>query len=160
MVFYSVIFVIVNKVFISNSNILNWLNILAKLNYEAKATLKIKTVTMIYLSTFIFILILNVAALLPYVIAANSHLRVSLSLSLTLWLRIILYGVIKAKDTLIRHLVPYGCPGNLIFFMVIIETVRILIRPLTLAVRLSANIIAGHVILALVSSASLINFYN
>jgi F-type H+-transporting ATPase subunit a len=47
----------------------------------------------------------------------------------------------------------------LMFFMVVIETVRIVIRPLTLAVRLSANIMAGHVILGLISSVSFYRTY-
>jgi len=52
------------------------------------------------------------------------------------------------------HLVPSGSPGGLIPFMVIIELVRSLIRPLTLSVRLVANIVAGHLLLTLLSSAA------
>lgn len=51
------------------------------------------------------------------------------------------------------HIVPYGTPGALLVFMVLIERVRNLIRPLTLAVRLGANIIAGHLLLSLVGGA-------
>lgn len=47
------------------------------------------------------------------------------------------------------HLVPQGTPTVLIPFMVVIETVRNVIRPVTLAVRLAANIIAGHLLLTL-----------
>lgn len=68
-----------------------------------------------------------------------------------------LHGFIHHVDNIIRHLVPLGCPNGLIFLMVIIESVRILIRPITLGVRLSANIMAGHVILGLISSISLMN---
>lgn len=48
------------------------------------------------------------------------------------------------------HLVPLGCPTALMPFIVLIETIRLVIRPLTLAVRLAANIIAGHIILSLI----------
>jgi F-type H+-transporting ATPase subunit a len=50
------------------------------------------------------------------------------------------------------HLVPQGTPAVLIPFMVCIETIRNVIRPGTLAVRLSANIIAGHLLLTLMGN--------
>jgi len=50
------------------------------------------------------------------------------------------------------HLVPMRTPGVLIPFIVLIETVRRVIRPLTLAIRLSANIIAGHLLLTLLGN--------
>ena len=50
------------------------------------------------------------------------------------------------------HLVPQGTPGPLIPFIVLIETIRNVIRPGTLAVRLAANIIAGHLLLTLLGS--------
>jgi len=62
------------------------------------------------------------------------------------------------------HLVPQGTPGPLIPFIVLIETIRNVIRPGTLAVRLAANIIAGHLLLTLLGrtgpslSASLLAF--
>jgi len=49
------------------------------------------------------------------------------------------------------HLVPKGTPVLLIPFIVLIELVRGVIRPFTLAVRLAANIVAGHLILVLVA---------
>lgn len=50
------------------------------------------------------------------------------------------------------HLVPEGTPQALSPFMVLIEAMRRCIRPLTLAVRLAANLIAGHLLLALLTS--------
>jgi F-type H+-transporting ATPase subunit a len=55
----------------------------------------------------------------------------------------------KQPGYILAHLVPLGTPGILIPFIVMIEIVRALIRPLTLSVRLAANIIAGHLLLTL-----------
>ncbi len=52
----------------------------------------------------------------------------------------------------IAHLVPEGTPGALIPLMVVIESVRLVIRPFTLAVRLAANIVAGHLLLVLLGN--------
>jgi len=52
---------------------------------------------------------------------------------------------------MLRHLIPQGTPPILIPFIVLIEIIRNIIRPGTLAVRLSANIIAGHLLLTLLS---------
>lgn len=50
------------------------------------------------------------------------------------------------------HLVPQGTPIFLVFFIVLVETVSNLIRPITLSVRLAANIIAGHLLIVLLGS--------
>ena len=54
--------------------------------------------------------------------------------------------------SILAHLVPLGTPYPLIPFMVLIELVRGVIRPGTLAVRLAANIVAGHLLLTLIGS--------
>lgn len=53
---------------------------------------------------------------------------------------------------MLAHLVPLGTPSFLIPIMVIIETVRNVIRPITLSIRLAANIVAGHLLLTLLGS--------
>lgn len=53
---------------------------------------------------------------------------------------------------MLAHLVPLGTPYVLMPFMVLIESVRNIIRPLTLSVRLAANIVAGHLLLTLLRS--------
>src|SRR5438132_1982483 len=55
---------------------------------------------------------------------------------------------------MLTHLVPKGTPSMLISFMVCIETTRNIIRPITLSVRLTANMIAGHLILRLLGGLS------
>lgn len=79
----------------------------------------------------------------------SSHMIITLSLSLPLWFTLILFGWIQHTNHMFAHLVPQGTPPVLIPFIVLIETVRNVIRPGTLAIRLAANIIAGHLLLTL-----------
>lgn len=105
-------------------------------------------------SLFVIIIINNVAGLLPYIFTASSHLVFTLTLALPRWLAIILYGWFNNTSNLLTHLIPQGTPTVLMPFIVIIETIRNLIRPGTLAIRLTANMIAGHLLITLLSSAT------
>lgn len=60
-----------------------------------------------------------------------------------------LYRIVVQFNSNMAHLVPVGTPGALMPVIVVIERVRIIIRPGTLAVRLAANIVAGHLLLTL-----------
>jgi len=103
-------------------------------------------------SLFLIILINNFLGLFPYIFTRTRHLTLTLTLALPLWVRFMLFGWIKNTNHIFEHLVPQGTPTLLIPFIVIIETIRNLIRPGTLAVRLTANIIAGHLLLTLLGN--------
>lgn len=106
--------------------------------------------SIILISAFAGIALNNFLGLLPYVFTASSHLSVTLSLALPFWVGYILLNFINNTRRALAHLVPGGTPAPLVPFMVLIEIVRNLIRPLTLGIRLAANIVAGHLLLALV----------
>lgn len=125
---------------------------LNNLNQEIKRLISYKGSTLIFLSIFILILINNLIGLLPYVFTSSSHLVFSLRLALPLWISLMLYGWLNKTNRIFSHLVPRGTPNVLIPFMVIIETIRNLIRPGSLAVRLTANIIAGHLLISLLGN--------
>lgn len=108
--------------------------------------------TFIFISIFTLILFNNFLGLFPYIFTSTSHLTITLTLALPIWLRFMLYGWINHTQHIFTHLVPQGTPRVLIPFMVCIETIRNLIRPGTLAVRLTANIIAGHLLLTLIGN--------
>merc|ERR1712073_261041 len=61
-------------------------------------------------------------------------------------------SIIFQYNNLLAHLVPTGTPAFLIPIIVIIETVGNIIRPMTLSIRLAANIVAGHLLLTLLGS--------
>lgn len=108
--------------------------------------------TFIFISLFSLILFNNFIGLFPYIFTRTSHLTLTLALALPLWLRFILYGWINHTQHIFAHLVPQGTPSVLIPFIVCIETISNIIRPGTLAVRLAANIIAGHLLLTLLGN--------
>lgn len=108
--------------------------------------------TLIFIALFLFILFNNFLGLAPYVFTASSHLAITLALAFPLWISFILYGWLNHTTHMLAHLVPLGTPAVLMPFMVLIETIRNVIRPGTLAVRLAANIIAGHLLLVLLGN--------
>jgi len=101
---------------------------------------------------FIFLALNNFIGLFPYIFTSTRHLTTTLTFALPLWLAFLLFGWVNYTKFILAHLVPQSTPPALISFMVLIETVRRLIRPITLSVRLAANIIAGHLLLTLLGN--------
>jgi F-type H+-transporting ATPase subunit a len=137
---------------IPNRFIILWNIILNTLNKEFKTLLGengLNGSTFIFVSIFSFILFNNFLGLFPYIFTSTSHLTLSLSISIPLWLRFIFYGWINNSKHIFAHIIPQGTPSILIPFIVLIETISNIIRPGTLAVRLTANIIAGHLLITL-----------
>ena len=129
--------------------------ILKTLHNEFKILLgpsSFKGTTIIFIRLFIIIIFNNFLGLFPYIFTRTSHLVTALRLSAPLWLSFILFGWINYSKHMFAHLVPQSTPGALIPFIVIIETISNLIRPGTLAVRLAANIIAGHLLITLLGN--------
>lgn len=132
-----------------------WNNILVTLHKEFKTLLGItghNGTTLIFISIFSIILFNNFIGLFPYIFTRTSHLTLTLTLALPIWLSFIIYGWINHTNHIFAHLVPQGTPAVLIPFIVCIESIRNIIRPGTLAVRLTANIIAGHLLLTLLGN--------
>nr|YP_009050392.1 ATP synthase F0 subunit 6 [Choaspes benjaminii]AIC37387.1 ATP synthase F0 subunit 6 [Choaspes benjaminii] len=144
--------------FIPNRHFIIWNMIITKLHNEFKNLLgpnSFNGSTFIFISLFSFIIFNNFLGLLPYIFTSTSHLTLSLSLSLSLWLSFMFYGWINNSQHMFIHMIPQGTPPILMPFMVLIETISNIIRPGTLAVRLTANMIAGHLLLTLLSSTGI-----
>lgn len=131
-----------------------WIKILFTLHNEFKILIgkNFQGSTLIFISLFTFILINNFIGLFPYIFTRTRHITLTLTLALPLWLRFIIFGWINNTIYIFAHLVPQGTPPILIPFIVCIETIRNIIRPGTLAIRLSANIIAGHLLITLLGN--------
>nr|YP_009169975.1 ATP synthase F0 subunit 6 [Anopheles sinensis]YP_010419974.1 ATP synthase F0 subunit 6 [Anopheles coustani]YP_010700944.1 ATP synthase F0 subunit 6 [Anopheles belenrae]YP_010700970.1 ATP synthase F0 subunit 6 [Anopheles junlianensis]YP_010700996.1 ATP synthase F0 subunit 6 [Anopheles kunmingensis]YP_010701009.1 ATP synthase F0 subunit 6 [Anopheles lesteri]YP_010701022.1 ATP synthase F0 subunit 6 [Anopheles liangshanensis]YP_010701035.1 ATP synthase F0 subunit 6 [Anopheles peditaeniatus]Y len=132
-----------------------WNNILLTLHKEFKTLLGPSGhngSTLMFISLFSLIMFNNFLGLFPYIFTSTSHLTLTLALAFPLWLSFMLYGWINHTQHMFAHLVPQGTPPVLMPFMVCIETISNVIRPGTLAVRLTANMIAGHLLLTLLGN--------
>nr|QLY90023.1 ATP synthase F0 subunit 6 [Phaonia perdita] len=132
-----------------------WNNTLMTLHNEFKTLMGVMSAngsTFIFISLFSMILFNNFMGLFPYIFTSTSHLILTFTLALPLWLCFMLFGWINNTNYMFAHLVPQGTPFVLMPFMVCIETISNIIRPGTLAVRLTANMIAGHLLLTLLGN--------
>nr|YP_010586073.1 ATP synthase F0 subunit 6 [Brachycentrus kozlovi]UZZ43809.1 ATP synthase F0 subunit 6 [Brachycentrus kozlovi] len=111
--------------------------------------------TFMFMTLFFFILCNNFLGLFPYIFTSTSHMMMNLSIALPMWFTFMIFGWLNNTQHMFTHLVPQGTPSLLMSFMVLIETISNVIRPLTLAVRLMANMIAGHLLITLLSSMNL-----
>lgn len=112
-----------------------------------------------FLSLFTIIASTNLIRLAPYTFTPMAHFTITLSLAFPAWLVSFWYPFANNTKESLAHLLPKGTPFILIPFMIIIECIRIFIRPITLAIRLAANIIAGHLLMCLLASAKLNNTF-
>lgn len=110
---------------------------------------------LIFFSLFLSIFILNIFSINSYIFSLASQVSVTISVAFSFWGSIVLFQIIKNPKAFIYHAIPEGSPIYLRWFLFVIELVRVIIRPLTLLVRLSANIIAGHLLLILLSKIAL-----
>jgi len=153
----SLFYILKRKFLILFSLILNYLT---EEFFAALGRFKTPGLAHIFVSFFLFISCINFLGLFPYIFTSSSHLRITVRVALPLWLGYIIYSTVYNINFFLSHLVPLGTPVALIPLMVIIEIVRRLIRPITLSVRLAANIVAGHLLIALISGPiSILNFF-
>nr|YP_010131065.1 ATP synthase F0 subunit 6 [Exostoma gaoligongense]QPZ53805.1 ATP synthase F0 subunit 6 [Exostoma gaoligongense] len=110
---------------------------------------------MILTSLMMFILTLNVLGLLPYTFTPTTQLSLNMGLAVPLWLSTVLIGLRNQPTAALGHLLPEGTPIPLIPILIIIETISLFIRPLALGVRLTANLTAGHLLIQLISAATI-----
>ncbi|YP_008080961.1 ATP synthase F0 subunit 6 (mitochondrion) [Apis florea] len=141
----STFWLIQSRILFTFKTLLNYMynefKVISKSNYQSNI--------IIFISLMIYIMITNLFSLIPYIFTLTSHLLLNMILSLTLWFSFLIYLIYKNTMQFLSHLVPLNSPVFLMNFMVIIELISLIIRPWTLSIRLSANLISGHLILTL-----------
>lgn len=95
------------------------------------------------------LLTINFLGVLPYIFTPTRHLSITARLSIPLWTGHLVLSLVKTPKLNLSHFVPLGTPVLLLPVIVIIEILRTLIRPVTLRIRLGANITTGHTLLNL-----------
>lgn len=98
----------------------------------------------------------NLISLNPYTWSITGYMWNNLLVALSICLRFVVYSVINKFNIFISHLLPLGRPIFLWNIIVILEIVSVIIRPLTLSLRLTCNILAGHVLISLIINLSLL----
>jgi F-type H+-transporting ATPase subunit a len=98
-------------------------------------------------SLFMFVLVANLFGMIPFFFTVTSHIIITFALAALVFLTVIIYGVWKNGFKFLKLFVPSGVPGYVLPIVVPIEFVSFLSRPISLSVRLFANILAGHITL-------------
>jgi F-type H+-transporting ATPase subunit a len=101
-------------------------------------------------SLFMFILFCNLLGLLPGAFTVTSHIVVTGAMALFVFFMVTIIGIALHGVHFFTYFVPQGAPVWLLPLMIPIEVLSYFIRPLSLSVRLFANMVAGHVMLAVI----------
>lgn len=96
---------------------------------------------------FMVVLMGNLLGMIPYSFTYTSHIIVTMALALLIFFTVLIIGVVKHGPAFFSFLVPPGVPAWLFPLIIPIELVSFLARPVTLSVRLFANMMAGHLML-------------
>ncbi|QFT33645.1 F0F1 ATP synthase subunit A [Roseibium porphyridii] len=102
-------------------------------------------------SLFMFVLVANLFGMFPYFFTITSHIIVTFALAMLVILTVIFYGFMRHGMKFLKLFVPSGVPGALIPLVTMIEVISFLSRPISLSVRLFANMLAGHITLKVFS---------
>nr|ALE33369.1 ATP synthase F0 subunit 6 [Plecotus macrobullaris] len=114
-----------------------------------------KTWALMLISLIMFIGSTNLLGLLPHSFTPTTQLSTNLGMAIPLWAGTVILGFRYKTKASLAHFLPQGTPLPLIPMLVIIETISLFIQPMALAVRLTANITAGHLLIHLIGSATL-----
>lgn len=116
----------------------------------------------IFYFIFIFIIILNFFSLSPYTVSVSGHIMITLSLSIIFFVSFIFEGFLHSRLSFLYFFYPSNVPTFLLLFLILIEVLSFLIRPFSLAIRLFANMLAGHTLLNIFGTFALFisDFFN
>nr|YP_004891293.1 ATP synthase F0 subunit 6 [Equus hemionus]YP_006883581.1 ATP synthase F0 subunit 6 [Equus hemionus kulan]YP_007507195.1 ATP synthase F0 subunit 6 [Equus kiang]YP_010266535.1 ATP synthase F0 subunit 6 [Equus hemionus hemippus]AFQ41459.1 ATP synthase F0 subunit 6 [Equus hemionus onager]WRW53559.1 ATP synthase F0 subunit 6 [Equus hemionus hydruntinus]ADI75198.1 ATP synthase F0 subunit 6 [Equus hemionus]AFQ41472.1 ATP synthase F0 subunit 6 [Equus kiang]AFQ41485.1 ATP synthase F0 subunit 6 [E len=136
-------------------SIQQWLIQLTSKQMMAIHNNKGQTWTLMLMSLILFIGSTNLLGLLPHSFTPTTQLSMNLGMAIPLWAGTVFMGFRHKTKAALAHFLPQGTPIFLIPMLVIIETISLFIQPVALAVRLTANITAGHLLIHLIGGATL-----
>lgn len=100
---------------------------------------------------FIFVLFSNLFGLIPYSFTVTSHIIVTFALAAMVWIGVTVIGIAKHGLHFFSLFLPKGIPIALAPLLVVIELISYLVRPVTLSMRLFANMMAGHTLIKVIA---------
>nr|YP_009649162.1 ATP synthase F0 subunit 6 [Blarina hylophaga]QDA22168.1 ATP synthase F0 subunit 6 [Blarina hylophaga] len=133
-----------------------WLIQLTSKQMMAIHNQKGQTWTLMLISLILFIGSTNLLGLLPHSFTPTTQLSMNLGMAIPLWAGTVITGFRYKTKASLAHFLPQGTPLPLIPMLIIIETISLFIQPMALAVRLTANITAGHLLIHLIGGATLV----
>jgi len=101
----------------------------------------------IIINFFIFFYIYNNLSLFPWTFTPTAQTSSNISFIIIIWLLFLSLNLSKNNTYLIIHFIPKQTPTPLIIFLTLIEIIRKILRPITLILRITANITTGHILL-------------
>lgn len=114
-----------------------------------------RTWSLILITLITFIGSTNLLGLLPHSFTPSTQLSINLGIAIPLWAGAVILGFRTKTKSSLAHFLPQGTPTLLIPILILIETISLFIQPIALAVRLTANITAGHLLIHLIGAATL-----
>nr|NP_944677.1 ATP synthase F0 subunit 6 [Hyperoodon ampullatus]QHV35526.1 ATP synthase F0 subunit 6 [Hyperoodon ampullatus]QHV35539.1 ATP synthase F0 subunit 6 [Hyperoodon ampullatus]QHV35552.1 ATP synthase F0 subunit 6 [Hyperoodon ampullatus]QHV35565.1 ATP synthase F0 subunit 6 [Hyperoodon ampullatus]QHV35578.1 ATP synthase F0 subunit 6 [Hyperoodon ampullatus] len=114
-----------------------------------------QTWSLMLISLLLFIASTNLLGMLPHSFTPTTQLSMNIGMAIPLWAGTVIMGFRNKTKMSLAHLLPQGTPTFLIPMLVIIETISLFIQPMALAVRLTANITAGHLLMHLIGKTTL-----
>jgi ATP synthase subunit 6 len=106
----------------------------------------------IIFTLFLFILVSNLVGMSLYSFTLTSHVTVAFTLSFSFFLSIIIVGILIQKAKFVDTFIPAGAPKILKPFLIVVEIISYFSRPFSLGIRLFANMMAGHTLLAILAN--------
>jgi F-type H+-transporting ATPase subunit a len=102
-------------------------------------------------SLFMFIAACNLLGMIPYSFTVTSHIIVTFALAIFIFLTVMVVSIYKNGFKFFRHFCPEGTPLFIAPLLIVIEIFAYLARPISLSLRLAANMMAGHVLLKVIA---------
>ncbi len=103
------------------------------------------------ISLFLFIMIGNIVGLFPFAFSFTSQLVITIGMALSIFIASIIIGIYKQGFLYFKHFCLDGIPGYLIPFFVVIELMSFVFRPISLGIRLFANMVSGHIMIEVIA---------